>query len=39
MNLMGPMLVSLWAAGWMLAMVRAGLMARAAALAGISVKK
>jgi hypothetical protein len=32
MNLMSAMLVSLWAAGWAVAAVRAGLKARAAAL-------
>jgi len=30
MNLMGAMLVSLWAAGWAVAAVRAALMVRAA---------
>ena len=32
MNLIGAMLVSLWAAGWAVAAVRAGLKTRAAAL-------
>jgi hypothetical protein len=31
MNLMGAVLVSLWAVGWMIAAVRAGLKARVAA--------
>jgi hypothetical protein len=31
MNLLGAMLVSLWALGWMIAAVRAGLKARGAA--------
>jgi hypothetical protein len=39
MNLIGAMLVSLWAAGWMLAMVRVGLKARAVASAEPSVNK
>jgi hypothetical protein len=30
MNLIGAVLVSLWAAGWMIAALRAGLKARAA---------
>jgi hypothetical protein len=36
MNLMGAILVSLWAAGWMAAAVRAGLQARAAAAVAAS---
>jgi hypothetical protein len=32
MNLIGAMLVSLWATGWVIAMVRAGLKARAATM-------
>jgi hypothetical protein len=33
MNLIGAIMVNLWVAGWMIAAVRAGLKARAAALA------
>jgi hypothetical protein len=39
MNLIGAMLVSLWVAGWMIAMVRAGLKARVAALAETGANK
>jgi hypothetical protein len=39
MNLIGAMLVSLWVAGWMLAMVRAGLKDRAAAPADTIANK
>jgi hypothetical protein len=36
MNLIGAVLVSLWAMGWMIAAVRAGLKARVAAIPGDS---
>jgi hypothetical protein len=39
MNLINAILVSLWAAGWAVAAVRAGLTARAAALAEPRVNK
>jgi len=39
MNLIAAMLLSLWVAGWVAAMVRAGLKARGAALAEASVNK
>ena len=39
MNLMGAVLVSLWALGWMIAAVTSGLKARAVALAPVSGKK
>jgi len=39
MNLMGAVLVSLWVAGWALAMVRAGLKARAAEITVSSRKQ
>jgi hypothetical protein len=39
MNLIGAMLMSLWTAGWMLAMVRAGWKARAIATADTTTSK
>jgi len=39
MNLIGAMLVSLWAAGWAVAAVRAGLKVRATATANATVSK
>jgi hypothetical protein len=39
MNLIGAIVVNLWAAGWLFAMVRVGLKARAAALAETNVTK
>jgi hypothetical protein len=39
MNFIGAMVVSLWTAGWMLAMLRAGLKARVVAPAEPSVNK
>ncbi len=38
MNLIGAMLVSLWAAGWVAAAVRAGLRARATALGNTNAR-
>jgi hypothetical protein len=39
MNLVSGILISLWTAGWLVAMVRAGVKARAVATAEPSVKK
>lgn len=39
MNLISAVLLSLWVAGWALAMVRAGLQVRAAEIAGLSPRE